>query len=74
MLLKGKLLGHEIGYNTIKPLHSKVAAIHKLPSLTFKVALISFLGALNFYTKFIFIEKLHFDLKPLYDFSYQKTL
>ena len=28
MLLKVKFLGHEIGYNTIKPIHSKIAAIH----------------------------------------------
>ena len=59
MLLKVKFLGHEIGYNTIKPIHSKIAAIHKVPSPTGKVALISFIGALNFYTKFI--EKLHIN-------------
>ena len=32
MLLKVKFLGHEHGYNTIKPIHSKIAAIHKIPS------------------------------------------
>ena len=48
MLLKVKFLGHEIGYNTIKTIH-------------LKVALMSFLGALNFYTKFI--EKLHINFK-----------
>ena len=53
MLLKVKFLGHEIGYNTIKPIHSKIAAIHKIPSPTGKVALMSFIGALNFYTKFM---------------------
>ena len=37
----------------IKPIHSKIAAIHKIPSPTGKVALMSFIGALNFYTKFI---------------------
>ena len=57
MLLKVKFLGHEIGYNTIKPIHSKIAATHKIFSLTGKYALMSFIGALNFYTKFI--EKLH---------------
>ena len=51
MLLKVKFLGHEIGYHTIKPYHSKFAAIHKIPSPTGKVALMSFIGALNFYTK-----------------------
>ena len=50
------LLRHENGYNTIKPIHSKTAAIHKIPSPTGKVALMSFIGALNFYTKFF--EKL----------------
>ena len=48
MLLKVNFLGHEIGYNTIKRIPSKVAAIHKLPSPTGKIALISFIGALNF--------------------------
>ena len=41
MLLKVKYIGHEIGYNTIKPIHSKIAAIHKIPSPTGKVALMS---------------------------------
>ena len=71
MLLKVKFLGHEIGYNTIKPIHSKIAAIHKIPSPTGKVALMSFIGALNFYTKFI--EKLHINLKPFTIF-YMRTL
>ena len=71
MLLKVKFLGHEIGYNTIKPIHSKIAAIHKIPSLTGKVALMSFIGALNFYTKFI--EKLHINLKPFYDLLHENT-
>ena len=64
MLLKVKFLGHEIGYNAIKTILSKIAAIHKIPSPTGKVALMSFIGALNFYTKFI--EKLHINLKPFY--------
>ena len=48
MLLKVKFFGYEIDYNTIKPIHSKIAAIHKIPSPTGKVALMSFIGALNF--------------------------
>ena len=48
MLPKVKFLGHEIGYNTIKPIHSNIAAIHKIPSPTGKVALMSFIGELNF--------------------------
>ena len=71
MLLEVKFLGHEIGYNTIKPIHSKIAAIHKIPSPTGKVALMSFIGALNFYTKFI--EKLHINLKPFYDLLHENT-
>ena len=71
MLLKVKILGHEIGYNTIKPIHSKIAAIHKIPSSNGKVALMSFIGALNFYTKFI--EKLHINLKPFYDLLHENT-
>ena len=65
MVLKIKCIGHEIGYNTIKPLHSKVDAIDKIPSPISKVALMSFIGTLNFYTKSI--EKLHISLKPFYD-------
>ena len=71
MLLKVKFLGHESGYNTIKPIHSKIAAIHKIPSPTGKVALMSVIGALNFYTKFV--EKLHNNLKPFYDPLHENT-
>ena len=69
MLLKVKFLGPEIGYNTIKPVHSKIAAIHEIPSPTGKVALMSFIGALNFYTKLI--EKFHFTFKPFYDLLHE---
>ena len=71
MLLKVKFLGHEIGYKTYKPIHSKIAAIHKIPSPTGKVALMSFIGALNFYTKFI--ENLYSNLKPFYDLLHENT-
>ena len=71
MLLKVKFLGHEIDYNTIKPIHSKITAIHKIPSTTGKFALMSFIGALNFYTKFI--EKLHINLKPFYGLLHENT-
>ena len=36
-VLKVIFLGHEIGYNTSKPIQSKVASIHKLPSPTAKL-------------------------------------
>ena len=71
MLLKVKFLGHETGYNTMKPIHSKIAAIHKIPSPTGKVALMSFIGALTFYTRFI--EKLHINLKPFQDLLHENT-
>ena len=71
MLLKVKCFGHEIRYNTIKPIHSKIAAIHKIPSPTGKVALKSFIGALNFYSKYI--EKLHINLKPFHDLLRENT-
>ena len=71
MLLKVKFLGHEIGYNTFKPILSKIAAIHKIPSPTGKVALMNFIGALNFYTKFI--EKLHINFK-YFTIFYMRTL
>ena len=48
MLLNVQFLGHEIGYNTTKPIHSKVDAILKISSPTSKVALMSFIGALIF--------------------------
>ena len=48
-----------------------IASMHKIPSPTVKVALMSFIGALNFYTKFI--EKLHIDLKPFYDLLHENT-
>ena len=71
MLLKVKFLGHQIGYNTIKTIHSKIAAKHKIPSPTGKVPLMSFIGTLNFHTKII--EKLHFKLKPFCDFLHENT-
>ena len=71
MLPKVKFLGHENGYNTFKPNHSKLAAFHKIPSPTRKIALRSFSGALNYYTRFI--EKLHINLKPFYDLLHENT-
>ena len=71
MLLKIKVLGRESGHNTIKPIHSKIAAIHKFPSPTSKVVLMSFIGALNFYTKLT--EKLHINLKLFYNLLYENT-
>ena len=71
ILLKVEFLGHEIGYDTIKPILSKIAAIHKSLSPTDKVALMRVIGALNFYTKFI--EKLLVNHKPFYDLLHENT-
>ena len=71
MLLKVKFLRHEISYDTINPIYLKIAAIHKIPSPNGKVALLSFIGALNFYTNFI--ETLHINLKPFYDLLHENT-
>ena len=68
MLREVKFLGHEIRYNTLKPSYSKIAATHKILFPTGKVALKSFIGALNFYTKLI--EKLYINLKLFHDGSY----
>ena len=65
MLQKVKFLGHEIGNNTIKPIHSKIEAIKNIPSPRTKQDVMQFLGTINFYSKFI--EKLHINLKPLYN-------
>ena len=67
MLLKG----HEFGYNTNKPIHSEVDAIHKLPSPTGKVVLMSFIGALNFDKKFI--QTLHNNLNLFIDLLHEHT-
>ena len=72
MIVKVNFLGHEIGYNIIKPIDSKIAAIHKLPSPTGKVVLMSSIVALNFHTKFI--EKLHINLKQLFSTVHENTL
>ena len=64
LLLKVKLLGHEIGNNTMKPIPSKIEAITRIPSPKEKKDVMQFLGSVNFSSNFI--EKLHIDLKPLY--------
>ena len=69
MLLEVKVVRHETGYNTVKPIYS---AIHKIPSPTGKVVLMSFIGALNFYSEFI--EKLHINLEPFYDLLHEILL
>ena len=64
VLLKVKFLGHEIGNQTITPIHSNVEWIHKFKTPTTKRELIRLVGSINFYNKFI--NNLHINLKPLY--------
>ena len=64
MLLTVKFLGHEIGNQTIKPIYSKVDAIHNLKTPQNKRELMGFVGSMNFYS--IFIHNLHINLKPFY--------
>ena len=49
MLLKVKVLGHNIGNNTIKPIPSKIEAIKRIPSPKEKKDVMQFLGSVNFY-------------------------
>ena len=65
MSLKVKFPGHGIGYNTIKPIHSKVDAIHKIPSPTSKVAL-EFYRCAQFLYKFIKNSALTLNLFMFY--------
>ena len=60
MLLKVKVLGHEIENNTIKPILSKIEAIKRNPPPKEKKDVMQFLGNVNFDSKFI--EKLHINL------------
>ena len=72
ILLTVKCLGHEIGNNTIKPISSKVDAIHQLKTPTPKTKLLRFIGSMNFYSKFI--NKLHISLKPFYTLLHDDIL
>ena len=49
----------------------KMALQYTFTEITGKVALMSFIGVLNFYTKLI--EKLHINLKPFYDLLHENT-
>ena len=64
LLLKVKYLGHEIGYNTFKPIPSKISIFHRISFPTGNVALMKVIGAVNFYTKII--DKIHINLEPIY--------
>ena len=69
MLLKVNFLGHETGYNTIEPIHSKIAPNHTILSSTGEVALI-----FHWRTQFLLksVEKLHKNSKHFYDLLHKK--
>ena len=76
ILLTVKFLGHEIGNKTIKPISSKVDAIHQLKTPTSKTEFMRFIGSMNSHSKFI--NKQHISLKPFYtllhnDISFEWT-
>ena len=48
----------------MKPISSKVDALHQIKTPTSKTELMRFIGSMNFYSKFI--NKLHISLKPFY--------
>ena len=53
MLLKVKLLGHEIVNNTMKPISSQIETIKRIPSPKETKDVMQFLGSVNFYSKCI---------------------
>ena len=70
--LKINFLAQEIGHDTINSMNSRVAAINKIPPSTDKIALMSFICALNVYTKFV--EKLNTNAKPLNELLHGNSL
>ena len=70
MLLIVKYLSHETVFNTIKPVHSKLAAFQKILSPTTEIELMKFNGSMTSYFKII--DKLHFSMKALYDLLHDK--
>ena len=71
LLIVKFFLGPEISCNTKQLIHSKVAALQKLSSITGKVAFVSFISALDFYTKFTI--KFQTTLKRFHDLLHGNT-
>ena len=65
MLLTVIYDGHEKCFNAIKPIHSKKAAIHKLPSPTTKKKVMRFTSSMNVYSEII--DELNVSMNPLFD-------
>ena len=62
---------HEFCFNTFKPVQPKSAAIHKKPSPTTKIALMRYIGWMSCYS--MFMDKLLFNLKPLFDLLHDNS-
>ena len=60
MLRAVKDVGYEFGYYKIKPIQSKIAAIHKISSPTTKIDLMRLTGYMSFYS--FIIDKLHVNI------------
>lgn len=58
-----KYLGHIVDENGLRPDPSKIEAISKMPAPTDITSLRSFLGAVNYYSKFV--KKMHHLRRPL---------
>ena len=66
-----KYLDHEIGFNTIRAILSKIAAIHKIPSPMTKIEPMRSIGSMNFYSNFI--DKIHVIIKPPFDLFFDNV-
>ena len=62
-LLSVRIFALIVGFKSIKPYQSEVAAIHKTSSLTTRIELLRFIGSMVFYSKNI--DKFHNELKRL---------
>ena len=65
LLFTVKYLGHEIGFNTNKPVQSTTTVIHKNLSPTTQNELMMFIGSMDVHYKFN--DRLHVNMKHLYD-------
>ena len=67
-----KFLGHIVENNTLRPIHSKIESIKKLKTPESKKDLMRFVGAINFYSKYI--HNLQPHLKPFHELLHNDKL
>ena len=70
-------LGHEIGYNYVKPLNDNIIAIKEFPTPTSRTKIRQFLGKINFYLQYIpnaaiLLEPLHKLLRKNIQFDWSE--